>query len=138
VTLLSITKAVSFVHPKNAPPGAQPVEAVPMFQVTYLVEHLGTDPIEHGNTGPHVLRAGTDELFSQRPKQSEYKATDLDEYRYDGIIQLPKAADQSRTDVRRYTLRGIPAPVSTFDLIVREGFNDRVFEFHFPDVPLPS
>lgn len=135
VTLLSLTRSVSFRYDRDKSAAGQEPKAMALFQLTYLVECLGETPIDHlnGASPRFVWPSGEQSVSSANESQSNA----LKNFIYDGIVRIPKVEDWDRATVDRFTMQGRFPDGDFVNITIREGFNDNEQEFHFTGVPVP-
>ena len=142
VTLLHIARTTSFS--RNFVNGAEDDDTrtyvIPGSYVVYLVECLGDDEIKNTNTlAPLQLWSNGQQLTAMASVVSG-GANRKESYRPVNMFgfDMPSVSDESRSFIRKASLRGIAINSETVDIKVTAGFNQESELFEFNSVPIHS
>ncbi len=141
VVLLKVDKATVFTDVGFSQSTGGKIHAVPGVGVTYLVELMGTEPIKNWNhvdddklvsiNGNVVKDPLPDNLTSGGHSSShEYQHYDW------RMMKQPAVTNSKRTHVEETWKRGLKVSAGKVDLNIKVGFNDRIEEFVFKNVPV--
>jgi hypothetical protein len=139
VTLLHIARTTSFSN--NFVNGAEDdtnTYVIPGSYVVYVVECLGADKIKNTNTlAPLQLWSNGQQLTAMASvvgggsnRKESYSPVNM--FGFD----LPSVKDESRSFIRKASLRGIAINSETVDIKITAGFNRESDLFEFNRVPI--
>ena len=114
--------------------------------VTYIVEYLGKEPVNHANTGGvtywsknHELNIGVPNAAKELADIETHSRYNLKHYMF--LLQdydLSVIKHVERADVYRNTRFGQLPKMNEVDVKIKAGFNGKTCEFVFSDIPLPQ
>jgi hypothetical protein len=140
VTLLHVAKTTSFPNSyvNGEDEDGTNTYVIPGSYVVYLVECLGDDEIRNTNTlSPVQLWRNGHKLTAMEPvargganKKESYSSANM--FGYD----MPQVENESRSFIRKASLRGVAIPSETVDIKIRVGFNQESALFEFNGVPI--
>jgi len=117
------------------------IHAVPGVSVTYLVEMLGDEPVKHRNNvsdGKLITVNGnaTEDRLPDNLVAGGHGAT-YEYSHYDWkMLKKPTVTNAKRSHIEEDWRRGVKVSAGTIDLNIKAGFNDRIEEFVFKNVPV--